>query len=106
MEDNKMYCKPAYKCGICGTEYDSVQKRMNCEMKCVKKVEEEAKKDAEEKKKAEQAARKKELDIALKKLLKLHDAYVKDYGYYEFEISENTDADHIWPSKFFHYFFG
>ena len=43
MEDNKMYVKPQYKCGICGQTYDSVQERMNCEMTCIKKQQEEEK---------------------------------------------------------------
>ena len=31
MEDNKMYCKPVYKCGICGKEYSSIAERAACE---------------------------------------------------------------------------
>ena len=51
-EDGKMYCRPAYKCGICGKEYEKIADRMNCEMKCVKNMEEEEKKAAEAKAKA------------------------------------------------------
>ena len=38
-----------YICGICGARYESVQERANCELKCVKKIEEEERKAAEEK---------------------------------------------------------
>ena len=105
MEDKNMYCKLAYKCAICGKEHSEISERIKCETACLKKQEAEAKKAAEEKKNAEQNARKKEVDIALNNLIKLHDAYVKDYGYYEFESDAETNDYHIWPSKFFHYFF-
>ena len=31
----------AYKCGICGKEYDSIKARTECELACLKKQEEE-----------------------------------------------------------------
>ena len=37
MEDFKTYCKPAYKCGICGNEFSTVYERANCEIACMKK---------------------------------------------------------------------
>jgi hypothetical protein len=105
--ENKVYTKPQYKCGICGRAYNEVQERMNCEMKCVKIKEEKEKQAAEAKKKAEKDARKKEVDEAFKNLLKLHDAYVKDYGYYEYECSDadkRTISIPSWPNKFWHNF--
>lgn len=46
MEDVKMY-----KCAICGKEYDSVEKRAECEARCIKnrKIIEQQKKANEEK---------------------------------------------------------
>ena len=85
MEINKICCKPAYKCGVCGNEYETVQSRMNCEMKCIKKQKDEEKKAAEAKKLAEQKLRKEAVDEAIKRAAKLQSEYVKDYGHYEYE---------------------
>ena len=41
-DENKIYSKPQYKCGICGTIFDSIEERMNCEANCIKKQKEEA----------------------------------------------------------------
>ena len=101
MED-RIYCKSAYKCGICGSEYESVQSRMNCEMTCIKKQKEEEKKAAEAKKFAEQKLRKEAVDEAIKRAAKLQREYVKDYGNYEYDggLVENIFI----PSKLWHYF--
>lgn len=104
MEDqNNFYYKPAYKCGICGNEYESVQERMYCEMKCVKQQKEEARKAEEAKKASEQKLRKEAVDEAIKRAVKLQSDYVKDYGHYEYdgEIIPNV----FWPNKIWHYFY-
>lgn len=104
MEDqNNFYYKPAYKCGICGNTYDSVQKRMNCEMACVRKQQEEEKAAAEAKKKKEQEARKSEIDLAVERLHKLMTEYVKDYGHYEYS-DDVEDANFYLPSRVWSYF--
>ena len=103
MDTNNMYCRPAYKCGVCGKEHSEISARAKCEIACLKKQEEEAKKAAEEKKNAEKEARKKEVDVAFTNLIKLYSAYIKDYGYYEFEI-EDKYRGLRWPSKFWNYF--
>lgn len=103
MEDqNNIYCKPAYKCGICGNIYDSVYERMTCEVACHKKQAEEAKAAAEAKKAAEQKMRKEAVDEAIKRAAKIHNDYVKDYGHYEYdgEIIPNV----FWPNKIWHFF--
>ena len=87
--ENKMYTKQVFKCGICGKEYSNVQDRANCELNCYKKQQEEAKKAAEAKKLAEKAARKKEVDDALDKAIRLRNAYIKDYGCY---VYDNNDV--------------
>ena len=103
MEDkNNFYCKPAYKCGICGQIYDSVQSRMNCEMLCVKKQKEEEKAAAAAKKQAEQKLRKEAVDEAIKRAAKLQQEYVKDYGHYEYEGELINNI--FLPSKIWHYF--
>ena len=101
MED-KTYYKKAYKCGICDSEYQSVQERMHCEMKCIKKQKEEEKKAEEAKKVAEQKLRKEAVDEAIKRAAKLQNEYVKDYGHYEYEgeIIPNI----FWPNKIWHMF--
>lgn len=104
MEDqNNFYYKPAYKCGICNSEYSSVQERMNCEMSCIKKQKEEERKAAEAKKVAEQKLRKEAVDEAIKRAAKLQSEYIKDYGHYEYEgeIIPNV----FWPNKIWHHMF-
>jgi hypothetical protein len=103
MEDqNNFYYKPAYKCGICGSEHETVQSRMNCEMACLKNQKEEERKAAEAKKVAEQKLRKEAVDEAIKRAAKLQNDYVKDYGHYEYEgeIVPNI----FWPNKIWHLF--
>ena len=100
--DNNIHCKRAYKCGICDTEYETVQERMHCEKKCIKKAEEIARKAEEKKKAEEQKLRKEAVDEAIKRAAKLQRDYVKDYGHYEYEgeLVENI----FFPSKLWHYF--
>ena len=100
MKDNKTNYK--YVCAICDTPHSSIQDRANCEMACLKKLQEEERKAAEAKKKAEKAARKTEVDEALKKFSKLAEAYAKDYGSYEYD--GNAVPGMMWPSKLWHHF--
>ena len=103
-QENNIYCKFTYKCGICGAEYSSVLDRAKCEIACAEKAEEEARKAAELKKKEEQKIRKTEVDAAFKCLYDLVDAYVRDYGHYEYgDGGENTNF--YWPSRLWHHFF-
>lgn len=101
MED-RIYCKAAYKCGICGTEHETIRNRMNCERACIKKQDEDAKKAEAAKKAAEQKLRKEAVDEAIKRAVKLQCEYVKDYGHYEYEgeLVENI----FFPSKLWHHF--
>jgi uncharacterized membrane-anchored protein YhcB (DUF1043 family) len=71
--------KNVYKCGICGVEYPDVQSRMNCEMKCIKKQQEEEKAAAEAKLKAEKDTRRKEVTEAIDKAVDLIKKYNEDY---------------------------
>ena len=98
--ENKMYTKPQYKCGVCGEIFDSISERMNCEMKCLKKQEEEARKAAEEKKKAEKETRYNEVVAAYDNFNKLLKKYTHDYGTF---VWNGTDVptfskliDHFW----------
>ena len=102
MEENTVGRKVRYKCGICGKSHFSVYDRMNCEMSCVKKQQEEERKAAEEKKAAEQKMRKDAVDEAIKRAAKLQNDYVKDYGSYEYkgELIDNI----FLPSKLWHHF--
>ena len=102
MEENTVERKVRYKCGICGKNHFSVYDRMNCEMSCIKKQQEEERKAAEAKKIAEQNMRKEAVDEAIKRAVKLHNDYVKDYGHYEYEgeLIENI----FLPSKLWHHF--
>lgn len=94
--------KAQYICGICGTSYDTIHERANCEIACVQKIQEEERKAAETKKKEEQAARKTEVDNALKIFIDLAAAYLKDYGKYE--CNNENIANIFWQNKLWHHF--
>ena len=86
-ENNTCYkpvCKLAYKCGICGKEYDEPVNRAKCEIACAEKKEAEARKAAERKKAAEYEARKKEVDAAFDRAYELREKFLKDYNTYEY----------------------
>lgn len=103
MENNTFYCRPAYKCGVCGAEYPTVAERMKCEQACIKKQEEDAKRLAEEKKKAEQKTRHAEVTKAIENTYDLLDRYMKDYGRYNYDGKILRTFDDILPSKFLHH---
>ena len=90
-----------YKCGFCGTAYNEIHDRMNCEAACHKKYAEEIKAAEEARKKEEKNVRKAEVDAAFERLHELLTAFVKDYGNYEYD-GENTNF--AWPSRLYHRF--
>lgn len=98
--ENKMYAKPQYKCAICGTIYDDLRDRINCEAECLMKQEVEEKKAAEIKKKEAQDARHKEVVEAYDRFHELLEKYTADYGTF---VMNNIDVptfskliDHFW----------
>lgn len=94
-----------YKCSICGKQYPTVAERAKCELACVKKLKEDAKKAAEAKKNAERDARKKEVTDAIEHTSDLISKYVKDYGAYSYDGKKLKDSsDFFWPSKLWNYF--
>lgn len=101
--ENKMYTKPQYKCAICETIYDNLKDRVNCETKCLKKQEEEAKKAEELKKQQEHAARKADTDAKVKAMIDAVNAYTKDYGFYTYD-GEASNMIGDFPYKLLHYF--
>ena len=101
--ENKMYAKPQYKCAICGEIYDELKNRVNCETKCIKKQEEEAKKAEELKKQQEHAARKADTDAKVKAMIDAVNAYTKDYGFYTYD-GEVYNMINDFPYKLLHYF--
>lgn len=107
MKETKVYTKPAYKCGICGKEFSSVQERMNCEMTCIAKQKEEEKKAAEAKKRAEKDARQHEIDAALDNAFALINKYIEDYGSFTYNGNykglDLLNMD-LFPTKLFHHF--
>lgn len=105
--ENKMYCKPIYKCGICGKEHDDILDRAKCEMQCVKKQEEEAKKAAEAKKKEEYEARQKEVTEAIDHTVELFNEFIKDYRTYHYDGKfKNLNILNMYdiPTKLLSYF--
>jgi hypothetical protein len=82
--ENKTYAKPMYKCAICGEIYESIPQRINCEMTCLKKKEEEDRKAAELKEKEEYMTRKAEVDAAFDHAYELRDKFLKDYDSYAY----------------------
>lgn len=105
--DNKMYVKPQYKCGICGETYDYIRDRMTCEQACLKKQAEEEKRALAAKKKAEQDARSAEVTKAIENAYTLLTKYIKDYGSYQYngDIKElDMNILDYFPSKIWHHF--
>ncbi|MBQ8570294.1 MAG: hypothetical protein IJ444_02150 [Kiritimatiellae bacterium] len=99
--ENKMYARQAFKCSVCGQEYDNAMNRAHCELNCIRKQEEEAKKAAYLKKKEEQDARHKEVVEAYDRFHELLEKYTADYG--TFVLNSNVDVptfskliDHFW----------
>ena len=91
--ENKVCCKPMYKCAICGEVYESVLERAQCESACLEKQEKEVRMAEEAKKREEQLTRKAEVDAAYDnytemyaRYVKLKNNYLKDYGCYEHNI--------------------
>lgn len=109
MEDqnNKFYYKPVYTCGVCGQKHDSIAARAACETSCLKKQNEEAKKEAEAKKNAEKEARFEEASKALDNALALVNKCVEDYGTFKYN-GKLKDLDLLnmdfFPSKLWHHF--
>lgn len=107
MTDNKIYNNHMYKCAICGEIYDDVQNRMNCEMACVKKKQEDEKKAEIKALKAERDSRFSEASVALDNALALINKCVEDYGSFKYngKLSSldllNMD---FFPSKLWHHF--
>ena len=100
--ENKTYTKPMYKCAICDSIYENIAERVKCEQSCLKKKQEEEKKAATEKKMAEKKIRKEAVDEAVANAFRLVNAYMKDYGSYEYD--RNVVEDCVWPSRIWHYF--
>ena len=102
--NNKMYCKPTYQCGVCGAKYGTIAERAACEQACIKKQEEDAKRLAEEKKKAEQDTRRAEVTQAIDNACNLLNKYMTDYGIYNYDGKNLSTFDDILPSKLLHHF--
>lgn len=106
--ENKMYCKPIYKCGICGKEHNDVLARAKCEMQCVKKQEEEAKRAAEAKRMEERKSRQDEVTEAIDNTLELFNEFIKDYKTYQYNGKfKNLSMLNMYdiPTKILSYFF-
>lgn len=100
--DNKTYAKPMYKCALCDSIYESIEERVHCEQACLKKKHEEEKKAAVERKLAEKKIRKEAVDESVANTFRLVNAYIKDFGSYEYDDVSIDDC--IWPSRIWHYF--
>ena len=96
--ENKMYAKPQYKCAICGEIYDQLKDRVNCETKCLKKQEEEAKKVAELKKKQEHDECKAFTDEKVTEAIKAMHEYENKYGFYTYEVTDDISHCHNFMS--------
>ena len=107
MKDCNVYNKQMYKCAICGEIYDSVQDRMNCEMTCVKKQQEEEKKAIEARLEAERDERFAEASAAIDNAFALVNKCIEDYGSFQY-VGKVSNMDMLnmdfFPSKLWHHF--
>lgn len=83
--ENKMYARQAFKCSVCNKEYPNALDRAHCELACIKRQEEEAKKAEELKKKEEQKARHAEVTKLIDDACLALSRYMEDYGEYEYD---------------------
>lgn len=100
--ENEAYVRPVFVCALCDTAYESVVERMQCEQSCLKNKEEEEKRAAAEKKIAEKKLRKDGVDAAIENALRLINAYIEDYGSYEYD--QYGTKNHTCHSRTLHYF--
>lgn len=102
--ENKMYSKPRYKCGVCDKVYDSIAERMKCEAACLKRIELEEKRQAEMKMREEKAERTAKLNSLCDQFITEHNAYVRDYGSYNYNGKYHNEV--TWPNvkSLFHFF--
>ena len=100
--ENNTYAKPMYRCALCDTIYDNIAERTQCEQSCLKRKAEAEKREALAKKNEEKRVRKEEVDNAVANAFKLINAFIRDFGPYEYDTGFTNDC--IWPSKFWHYF--
>ena len=99
--------KNVYKCGICNKEYENIQDRANCEIKCIKLKQEKEKAEAKAKKEAEKESRFAEASAALDNAITLVNKCVEDYGTFKYNGKINKlDALNLdfFPSKLWHHF--
>lgn len=99
--------KAQYVCGICNTAYDTIQKRAQCELDCIKNKEAAEKAAAEAKKKAEKDNRQHEVTAALDNAFALMNKFIEDYGAYHYDgkIKDLNMANlDFFPSKLWHHF--
>ena len=100
--EKKMYARQAFKCSVCNNEYDNALDRAHCELACLKRQEEEAKKAAQLKKQEEQKARHAKVTELIDAACAALTEYIELYGEYEYESSE--EADELDALKLLHYF--
>lgn len=93
-----------FTCAICGKEHESILNRAKCEIECTKKKEEEEKKAVAKKKAAEKKIRKEAVDEAVAKTFRLINAYIDDYGSYDYDTNIVKESELVWPSRIWHYF--
>lgn len=68
-----------YKCEICGTEYDNILDRSDCEARCYKKQQEEIKTQKEKELREQRKSRKEEINKELLALNNKIEQFNKDY---------------------------
>lgn len=100
--ENKMYAKPQYKCAICGTIFDDLRDRINCEAECLMKQEVEEKKAAELKKKEAQETSNAHVTKLINEAYAALTEHIDKYGEYEHENEDEDDMSNM--IKFLHYF--
>ena len=107
-----------YTCGVCGKLHKDISARAECELACLKRIEQEQKEAAAKKKAAEKDARFAEVTSAIDNAYELLNKCIKDYGEYtytgnlsafdmdvlrKFKVNGNSYEDFL-PTKLLHYF--
>ena len=72
--------KTIFKCGFCQKVYSSIEERMSCEQKCLHEKQENERLAEKKRLLEEQKNRQTELIECYKRLERLRDEYIEDYG--------------------------
>ena len=98
MDDNKIYAKTMYKCGVCGNTYEELEDRVACESACLKKKKAEAAREKALKYEAEKKKHYEDTVDACRKAEDMIHEHMKQYG--EFNLPSTMSFSELFSYIF------